>query len=59
VSVRIANPTPVGVTARQIPGAGAGLTGLAERVRIEGGTLRHGLAEGRFELVATLPRRAT
>jgi signal transduction histidine kinase len=59
VRVRVANPTPVGVTARQIPGAGAGLTGLAERVRIEGGTLRHGLTDGRFELVATLPRRAT
>jgi signal transduction histidine kinase len=59
VNVRIANSTPVGVTAREIPGAGAGLTGLAERVRIEGGTLRHGLTDGRFELVATLPRRAT
>jgi signal transduction histidine kinase len=59
VQVRVSNPAPVGVTGRQIPGAGAGLTGLAERVRIEGGTIRHGVSDGRFELVATLPRRAT
>ncbi|WP_110945646.1 sensor histidine kinase [Streptomyces avicenniae] len=40
---------------RPIPGAGAGLTGLEERVALDGGTLRHGAAQGTFTLVAELP----
>ncbi|MFR9722632.1 histidine kinase [Streptomyces sp. MS19] len=40
---------------RPIPGAGAGLTGLEERVALDGGTLRHGASAGTFTLVAELP----
>lgn len=57
VRVRVSNPAPVGVTAKEIPGVGAGLAGLAERLRIEAGTLEHGYAEGEFRLAAELPRR--
>ena len=48
-------PTPA------LPGAGAGLIGLGERVELAGGTLRHQVAaDGDFVLAATLPweRRA-
>ncbi|GAA3851000.1 sensor histidine kinase [Streptomyces sedi] len=38
-----------------IPGAGAGLTGLAERVRLDGGTLEHAAEHGVFTLRARLP----
>ncbi|MCW2916486.1 MAG: histidine kinase [Actinomycetia bacterium] len=38
-----------------IPGTGAGLTGLAERVRLDGGTLDHTAADGTFTLRARLP----
>jgi signal transduction histidine kinase len=37
------------------PGNGLGLLGMAERVAILGGDLRHGRRDGRFELEATLP----
>jgi len=37
-------------------GSGLGLRGLAERIELLGGTLRHGATgDGRYELVATLP----
>lgn len=36
-------------------GAGLGLVGLRERVDLLHGDLRHGVTDGRFELVATLP----
>ncbi|MFV2175074.1 sensor histidine kinase [Actinomadura sp. LOL_016] len=38
-----------------LPGAGAGLVGLGERVTLLGGTLVHGAAGGRFRLRARLP----
>ncbi|MEU3558563.1 histidine kinase [Kitasatospora sp. NPDC006786] len=41
------------------PIGGHGLVGLAERVRLAGGTLAHGArADGGFEIVADLPRNA-
>jgi signal transduction histidine kinase len=44
------------VTHERLPGAGSGLIGLAERVALAGGELRHGLDEaGDFILCATLP----
>jgi signal transduction histidine kinase len=55
LEVAVTNPLPVGVTAVEIPGAGAGLTGLAERVALDGGTLEHGAVDGRFRLAARLP----
>ncbi|QQQ78362.1 two-component sensor histidine kinase [Saccharothrix sp. 6-C] len=36
-------------------GDGSGLAGLAERVRLLGGTLRSGVADGRFTVTARLP----
>ena len=42
--------------AQPVAGAGAGLTGLAERVTLAGGELRHGTsAAGDFVLCATIP----
>lgn len=38
-----------------LPGAGAGLVGLAERLRLVGGELRSGPADGGWELHATVP----
>ncbi len=51
----VSNVLPVGRSAREIPGAEAGLAGLAERVHLEGGHLRHGPAHGLYRLTATLP----
>ncbi|MFC4909225.1 sensor histidine kinase [Actinomadura gamaensis] len=65
--VRIENPIPPGRTlapdgsdvqarAGRLPGAGAGLLGLAERVALVGGALSHGRTDhGTFLLVARLP----
>jgi len=40
----------------EIPGAGTGLIGLAERATLSGGSLEHGLDEaGEFRLRAWLP----
>jgi signal transduction histidine kinase len=38
-----------------LPGAGAGLVGLGERIRLVGGTLRGGPAGGGWELAAVVP----
>jgi signal transduction histidine kinase len=56
VRVEVANVLPVGVTASEIPGIGAGLIGLAERVRLDGGRFEHGVHDGEFRLAAYLPR---
>jgi signal transduction histidine kinase len=58
VHVAVENPVPVGVTAADLPPGGSGLVGLAERVRLDGGTLRHGVEGGRFQVLADLPRGA-
>ncbi|WP_446725029.1 histidine kinase [Nocardiopsis sp. N85] len=55
LTVSVRNPLPLGVVAGEIPGAGAGLTGLAERVALDGGTFVHGPEEGTFHLTAELP----
>ncbi len=54
VLVAVTNPVPDGWSAH-IPGAGVGLTGLAERVALDGGTVEHALAGGVFRLSARLP----
>lgn len=53
--VVVANPIAPGFTAAEIPGVGAGLAGLEERVRIDGGAVSYGVVDGRFELEARLP----
>lgn len=57
VRVSVRNALPVGVAPAEVPGSGLGLTGLAERVRLDGGTLTAGPREGSFVLVAELPWR--
>ncbi|MFD0207411.1 MULTISPECIES: sensor histidine kinase [Saccharothrix] len=52
VRVTVTNP----VDRLPPPGAGSGLAGLAERVRLLGGTLRSGVDDGRFTVTARLPR---
>ncbi|MEV6814850.1 histidine kinase [Micromonospora sp. NPDC051296] len=52
VSVTVSNPVPPGPHGG--PGAGAGLTGLAERVALDGGTVEHGVVDGSFRLTARL-----
>jgi signal transduction histidine kinase len=63
VRVLVENLVPVGVTnidLRSGPpptpgGSGTGLIGLAERVRLDGGTLGSGIEAGRFRVCADLP----
>ncbi|MGI5353273.1 sensor histidine kinase [Streptomyces sp. CA-250714] len=59
LTVRVSNPLPEGHEPGRarppIPGAGAGLTGLRERLEIEGGTLAYGPENGAFTLTARLP----
>ena len=56
LGIEIVNRLPPGPPAAPLPGAGAGLVGLAERVALLGGTLEHGrTGDGRFRLRARLP----
>ncbi|MFF4776140.1 sensor histidine kinase [Microtetraspora fusca] len=60
LTVEVANPVPAAAHRRQavseIPGAGTGLIGLAERAKLAGGRLDHHLSdEGAFVLHAWLP----
>ncbi|MFC6022604.1 sensor histidine kinase [Plantactinospora solaniradicis] len=52
----VSNPLPQERrTVDKMPGAGAGLTGLAERLAIDGGTIEHGVIGGTFRLTTRLP----
>ncbi|MFG3421297.1 sensor histidine kinase [Micromonospora sp. NPDC048063] len=57
LTVEIRNRWPVGgITGPEIPGAGTGLVGIAERVSLAGGRLEHGRDDsGDFRLAAWLP----
>jgi signal transduction histidine kinase len=55
LTVEVANPLPSGTIAPAVPGAGAGLVGLGERVELDGGRLEHSRADGTFTLRARLP----
>ncbi|MCQ8187035.1 sensor histidine kinase [Streptomyces rugosispiralis] len=56
LTVEVRNGLPAAPRADgAVPGTGAGLTGLAERVRLDGGTLDHTAADGTFTLRARLP----
>jgi signal transduction histidine kinase len=56
--IEIINTVPAATVASPIPGAGSGLIGLRERVRLAGGRLEHGpTPDGHFRLYAWLPWR--
>ncbi|TDC70879.1 histidine kinase [Actinomadura sp. GC306] len=58
LEIEIVNALPRDRPALAMPGSGAGLVGLAERVALLGGTLEHGrTGDGRFRLRARLPLR--
>ncbi|MDG4533926.1 histidine kinase [Streptomyces sp. AV19] len=52
--VSVENTAPA-APASGLPGGGRGLIGLDERVRLAGGSLRHGPHEGGYLVTATLP----
>ncbi|MFG1947428.1 sensor histidine kinase [Nonomuraea sp. NPDC048826] len=54
--IHVANPTPYGASSG--PGGKLGLVGLAERVRMAGGTIAHAQQDGRFVLDVRLPWEA-
>ncbi|MEH1127696.1 sensor histidine kinase [Micromonospora sp. CPCC 206061] len=53
--VTVANPATSRPASTASAGGGRGLPGLDERVRLAGGLLHHGHADGRFRLTAMLP----
>ncbi|MGX7671003.1 sensor histidine kinase [Plantactinospora sp. DSM 117369] len=55
ISVRVGNERPPAGPLPGVRGAGSGLVGLSERVRLAGGTLRAGPDGGGFEVYADLP----
>ncbi|TWE28312.1 signal transduction histidine kinase [Prauserella muralis] len=55
LSIDVSNPLPAGPPPARPPGAGTGLVGLTERVRLAGGRLDHDATAGRFRLRASLP----
>jgi hypothetical protein len=55
VVATVTNPLPTDRTPDGMPGAGAGLTGLAERLTLDGGTIEHGIVGGTFRLTTRLP----
>ena len=56
LEIEVRNPLAVGRRNGDIPGAGAGLIGLAERAQLAGGRLEHGITPmGEYRLWAWLP----
>lgn len=55
LTVVVRNPVGTGASGPEIPGAGHGLIGLAERTRLVGGRLAHGRRGAQFQLSAWLP----
>ncbi|GAA3735210.1 histidine kinase [Salinactinospora qingdaonensis] len=56
-TVRVSNPAPPVAPAPDRPQGHSGLTGLAERVRLAGGTLRAEGKDGGFEVTAHFPTK--
>lgn len=57
IEVSVSNPVTPGLSAAELPGAGSGQLGLAERAAHHGGTVTHTVADGRYLLAARLPLR--
>ncbi|AGZ42329.1 sensor histidine kinase [Actinoplanes friuliensis] len=53
--IRITNPCPGPARPAEVPGAGLGLVGMAERVALAGGSLDHAHRDGTFHLEARFP----
>ncbi|MDG4829032.1 histidine kinase [Solwaraspora sp. WMMD1047] len=59
LAIEVVNPMPLGIATAEIPGAGAGLIGLRERLDLIGGRLEHERTPGGdFRLRAWIPWRA-
>ncbi|MBJ7521313.1 MAG: sensor histidine kinase [Solirubrobacteraceae bacterium] len=54
LAIEVRNRLPVGQAAPTLPGAGAGLVGLRERVTLAGGEIEHGPSDGDFVVRARL-----
>ncbi|MEU4424871.1 histidine kinase [Actinoplanes sp. NPDC024001] len=57
-TLRVEVRNPLTAATPGLPGAGLGLLGLAERVTLAGGRLRHSTDDGEFHLYAELPWRS-
>jgi signal transduction histidine kinase len=55
LTIEVSNPLPAGVGAPTVPGAGVGLVGLTERMRLAGGALDQQTSGVEFALRAWLP----
>lgn len=55
LTVEVGNPAPPDLPHTAVPGAGRGLAGLAERVRLAGGELEARLTDGEFRVLARIP----
>jgi signal transduction histidine kinase len=55
LTVEVTNPVPGQEIPARVPGTGAGLAGLAERVELDGGALEYDCMGGVFRLRARLP----
>lgn len=55
LTVQVTNPVPDQEVPPRVPGTGAGLAGLAERVELDGGALEYDCMGGVFTLRARLP----
>lgn len=55
LQISVRNPVPATTPRDAPPGAGLGLTGLAERAVLAGGTLEHAATHGEFVVLARLP----
>ncbi|MFG2001213.1 sensor histidine kinase [Spirillospora sp. NPDC048911] len=55
LTIEVANPLLPSLAALGLPGAGAGLVGLRERVDLVGGTIEHGRTRDGFRLRVSLP----
>jgi signal transduction histidine kinase len=56
--IRVTNPCAPAARASEVPGAGAGLIGVGERVTLAGGRVEYGRHGDAFRLEAWLPWRA-
>ncbi|UFU07892.1 sensor histidine kinase [Ruania halotolerans] len=59
LAVRVSNKVPPGVTAAELPSAGTGQLGLAERVAVHAGTFERTVRDGEYVLTARIPLPAS